>query len=45
MDEIYFKDILSFDGKVDKGSSRKKETIEIFKLLRNFNTSIISKSR
>ena len=24
MDDIYFKDILSFDGKVDKGSSRKK---------------------
>lgn len=24
MDEIYFKDILSFDGKVDKGSARKK---------------------
>ncbi len=27
MDDIYFKDILSFDGKVDKGSSRKKEYI------------------
>ena len=24
MDDIYFKDILSFEGKVDKGSSRKK---------------------
>ena len=24
MDDIYFKDILSFDGKVDKGSTRKK---------------------
>lgn len=24
MDDVYFKDILSFDGKVDRGSSRKK---------------------
>ena len=27
MEDIRFKDIFSFDGKVDKGTSRKKEII------------------
>ncbi len=27
MDDVFFRDILSFDGKIDKGSARKKATL------------------